>query len=163
MIPRLSHKHNTRQTDNHPPPRRRYPDLRSSYTQLTRPPPARSARSRSVRACSRLFSSAPPWTRSSCFWRWQHPFIPIHRTGCRLYALWGDNKRRCDVSCSVDVVATAATAISAAVGSGMVELVMAPPSFGRVLSRLWTDGMVDTEAENQDHGHCRTSHARETD
>ena len=43
----------------------------TAYIQATPPPPACSARSRSVQACSRLFSSARPWARASCFRRWQ--------------------------------------------------------------------------------------------
>ena len=41
------------------------------YTLSAHPPPAHSARGRSVQACSRLFSSARPWARASCFWRWR--------------------------------------------------------------------------------------------
>ena len=48
-----------------------HPPSRCTYTHQAQPPPACSARARSVRVCSRLFSSARPWTRASCFWRWR--------------------------------------------------------------------------------------------
>ena len=49
---------------------RSHPTPHLIYTLAAPPPPARSARARSAQACSRLFSSARPWARASCFWRW---------------------------------------------------------------------------------------------
>ena len=51
-------------------PRTHIPVGIGPYTPLVQPPPARSARARSAQACARLFSSARPWARASCFWRW---------------------------------------------------------------------------------------------